>query len=192
MHLTHAGPSAGLRRFPTGRNTQLESLVSEVRRCLLLPTESTDEIPALVAQCLKGYLSAEELLNQTQTQPNASHYQRHTLFRDEAGEFTIMALVWLPGQETPVHGHMAWGAVGLYAGELNVTNYEIFGTRAGQMHLQPVGEIDAREGDVTSVTGGINDIHKIKNVSAKPAISIHVYGMDVPPESQALNILFPQ
>jgi predicted metal-dependent enzyme (double-stranded beta helix superfamily) len=181
-----------LSRFPTGRGTQLEALVKTVKGCLSLPVNHADEIPAIVASQLRGFMSANELLNHTQQQPNASGYQRHTLYRDETGQFTILALVWLPGQETPVHGHMAWGAVGLYSGELNVVSYEIFGTRAGQMHLKAVNEIDAREGDVTSVTGGINDIHRIKNTSSKPAISVHVYGMDVAPESAALNILFPQ
>jgi 3-mercaptopropionate dioxygenase len=192
VQLAPANPQFALSRFPTGRSTRLEALVKTVKQCLALPVNHPNDIPAIIASQLRGFMSARELLNQTQQQPNAAHYQRHTLYRDEAGEFTILALVWLPGQETPVHGHMAWGAVGLYSGELNVISYEIFGTRAGQLQLKAVKEIDAREGYVTSVTGGINDIHRIKNLSSKPAISIHVYGMDVPPESQALNILFPQ
>ena len=181
-----------LTRFPTGRNSQLEDLVKSVRASLTLPQDQADNIPPSVAKSLQSFLSAGELLNQSQRQPNAETYQRHTLYRDEAGEFTILALVWLPGQETPIHGHMAWGAVGLYSGELQVTNYEIFGTRGGSLNLKQTSEFIAKEGDATSVTGGIDDIHKIKNVSSKPAISIHVYGMDVVPESQSLNILFPQ
>jgi len=192
VQLATANQPFALSRFPTGRSTQLEALVKTVKECLALPVNHADEIPAIVALQLRDFMSAHELLNQTQQQPNASNYQRHTLYRDETGEFTIFALVWLPGQETPVHGHMAWGAVGLYSGELNVVGYEIFGTRAGQMHLKAVSELDTREGHVTSVTRGINDIHRIKNTSSKPAISIHVYGMDIAPESQALNILFPQ
>ena len=181
-----------LSRFPTGRSTQLEALVSSVRASLSLRIEETDEVTPIVASQLRSFLSARELLNQTQRQPNAHRYQRHALYRDEAGEFTIFALIWLPGQETPIHGHMAWSAMGLYAGELNLTHYEIFGTRAGQMHLKQISEADIREGDVNSVTGDINDIHRIRNTSCKPAISIHVCSMDVAAESQSLNILFPQ
>ncbi len=192
MELATQQIQPALSRFPTGRNSQLESLVKAVRTTLSVPTDHIDDIPPSVASKLQGFLSATELLNQSQRQPDAENYRRHTLYRDKDGQFTILALVWLPGQETPIHAHMAWGAVGLYSGELNVSNYEIFGTRAGSMHLKQVSEIDAREGDVTSVTGGIDDIHRIKNISSKPAISIHVYGMDVPQDSQALNILFPQ
>ncbi len=192
MQLAAQTHRPALSRFPTGRNTQLEALVKSIRASLTLRIDETDHIPSIVASQLRSFLSARELLNQTQRQPNADHCQRHTLYRDEAGEFTVLALIWLPGQETPVHGHLAWGALGLYAGELNVTNYEIFGTHAGQMHVKQISEIDAREGDVSSMTGGINDIHRIRNTSCKPAISIHVYGMDVAPESQSLNILFPQ
>ena len=192
LQLSTQNHRPALSRFPTGRNTQLEALVNSIRASLTLRIDETDDVKSIVASQLRSFLSARELLNQTQRQPNADHYQRHTLYRDEAGEFTVLALIWLPGQGTPVHGHMAWGAMGLYAGELNVTNYEIFGTRGGQMHLQQISEIDTREGDVSSVTGGINDIHRIRNTSCKPAISIHVYGMDVALESQSLNILFPQ
>ena len=192
LQLSTQNHRPALSRFPTGRNTQLEALVNSIRASLTLRIDETDDVKSIVASQLRSFLSARELLNQTQRQTNADHYQRHTLYRDEAGEFTVLALIWLPGQGTPVHGHMAWGAMGLYAGELNVTNYEIFGTRGGQMHLQQISEIDTREGDVSSVTGGINDIHRIRNTSCKPAISIHVYGMDVALESQSLNILFPQ
>jgi len=181
---------APLIRFPTGRSSQLESLVQEVRETVSL--DNADEMPARIAEILKAYLPAKELLNQSQRQPDAESYRRHTVYRDPDGQFTILALVWLPGHETPIHGHMAWGAVGLYSGELNVCNYEIFGTRAGSMHLKQVSEIDATEGDTCWVKGGIDDIHRIRNTSDSPAISIHIYGMDVPPESQSLNILFPQ
>ncbi|MDG1463158.1 MAG: cysteine dioxygenase family protein [Gammaproteobacteria bacterium] len=192
MELSTQQSQPALSRFPTGRSSQLESLVKSVRDSLCLPREQIDDIPPSVASVLQASLSASELLNQSQRQPDAGNYRRHTLYRDKDGQFTILALVWLPGQQTPIHGHMAWGAVGIYSGELNISNYEIFGTRAGSMHLKQTGEIDAREGDVASVIGGIDDIHRIKNISSKPAISIHVYGIDIPQESQALNILFPQ
>jgi len=183
---------APLLRFPTGRNSTLESLVQNVRETLAAHSHTDTVTPELIASQLKSYLSVEELLNQSQRQPDADSYKRHTMYRDPEGAFTIMALVWLPGHETPVHAHMAWGAVGLYSGNLQVTNYEIYGTRAGSMHLRETQQIDAHRGDTCWVSGGIDDIHKIKNISHEAAISVHIYGMDVPPESQALNILFPQ
>jgi len=183
---------APLLRFPTGRSSQLETMVQSVREALALHDGPTEEIPPKIASILSENLPARELLTQSQRQPDANTYRRHTIYRDPDGQFTIMALVWLPGQETPAHGHMSWGAVGMYSGELNIKNFEIFGTRAGSMHLQQVDEFDASAGATAFVNGGINDIHRIRNNSDLPAISIHIYGMDVPPESQALNILFPQ
>jgi len=183
---------APLLRFPTGRNTALEALVRRVRESLTADAHHSTAVPEIIAGHLKHLLPVEELLNSSQRQPSAESYKRHTIYRDPDGAFTIMALVWLPGHETPVHAHMTWGAVGIYSGDLQVTNYEIYGTRGGSMHLRETEQINASAGATCCVTGGIDDIHKIKNVSSKPAISVHIYGMDVPPESQALNILFPQ
>src|SRR5512133_1587370 len=39
------------------------------------------------------------------------------LYRDAEGVLTLTALVLPPGVTTPVHDHLAWGLVGLYAGE---------------------------------------------------------------------------
>src|SRR6201995_5568893 len=37
-----------------------------------------------------------------------SGYQSHLLYADPGGTFSVSAMVWLPGQQTPVHDHVAW------------------------------------------------------------------------------------
>ena len=35
-------------------------------------------------------------------------YQSHLLYAEPDGSFSITAMVWLPGQETVIHDHVAW------------------------------------------------------------------------------------
>src|SRR5579862_4508754 len=35
-------------------------------------------------------------------------YQSHLLYAEPDGSFSIAAMVWLPGQETVIHDHVAW------------------------------------------------------------------------------------
>jgi predicted metal-dependent enzyme (double-stranded beta helix superfamily) len=46
------------------------------------------------------------------------------LYRDTEGTLCLAALVLPPGVATPVHDHLAWGLVGLYAGEQDEEVYE--------------------------------------------------------------------
>ena len=46
------------------------------------------------------------------------------LFRSGARDLSLFSLVVPPGASTPVHDHLAWGLVGLYAGEQEETVFE--------------------------------------------------------------------
>jgi len=37
-----------------------------------------------------------------------SCYQSHLLYAEPDGSFSVAAMVWLPGQETVIHDHVAW------------------------------------------------------------------------------------
>jgi predicted metal-dependent enzyme (double-stranded beta helix superfamily) len=40
-------------------------------------------------------------------------YARHLLHRDRNNRFVVLALVWRPGQGTPIHDHSCWGVMGV-------------------------------------------------------------------------------
>jgi predicted metal-dependent enzyme (double-stranded beta helix superfamily) len=88
---------------------------------------------------------------------------------------SIVALVWLPGQRTPIHDHVSWYVVGIYEGRECEIRY-----RAVGRHLEEVGSIRRaprpRRGDRASSKA---DIHAVTAVGDEPTISIHVYDADI-------------
>ncbi len=43
-------------------------------------------------------------------------YQSHLLYAEPDGTFSISAMVWLPGQQTMIHDHVAWCVTGVLQG----------------------------------------------------------------------------
>ncbi len=104
------------------------------------------------------------------------------LYRDTDGTLSLCALVLPSGAATPVHDHLAWGLVGLYAGEQTEEVYE---------PTVPVGK-DDDHADLTLVTKNhlkvgsfyelippTGDIHRVVTVSNEPSVSLHLLGNDV-------------
>ncbi len=89
------------------------------------------------------------------------------------GSFSVVALVWLPGQCTCIHDHVSWCVVGTYIGAEEETRYDL-----GEGYLVAAGMSVNRAGTVTFVEPP-GDIHMVRNGSSDKVISIHVYGADV-------------
>ena len=70
-----------------------------------------------VACALRANLpDAAELLPARLRQGDPSCYQSHLLYCEPDGSFSISAMVWLPGQETIIHDHVAWCVTGVLQG----------------------------------------------------------------------------
>lgn len=127
-----------------------------------------------VAGCLREVILERDLLLASQKQPDPSRYRQHVLHVAEDGLYSIVSLVWLPTQETPVHDHVSWCVVGVHQGVEREVNYRCDGgdclTEMGQ-GLNPAG----------TVVGLLPpaDIHKVANGGDGLAISLHVYGADL-------------
>lgn len=70
------------------------------------------------------------------------------LFRSGARDLSLFSLVVPPGASTPVHDHLAWGLVGLYAGEQEETVFEP--PKEASENLEPVTKRAIRRGRVLS------------------------------------------
>jgi predicted metal-dependent enzyme (double-stranded beta helix superfamily) len=110
---------------------------------------------------------------------NPDRYCRHVLAADPQGRYTIVSLVWLPGQASPVHGHLAWCAYAVVAGGLSETCYRYDDTIAA---ARAVSSRPRRPGDVWFAYPGLTAIHRLGHTApagtaAEPAISLHVYGV---------------
>jgi predicted metal-dependent enzyme (double-stranded beta helix superfamily) len=102
-------------------------------------------------------------------------YARHLLYADPAGRFAIVSLVWDVGQFSPVHGHHTWCAYVVHDQELEET---LFAWDAGGGRARPGLRAVRPAGYVCFSEAGLDQIHRLGNSGSRPAISIHVYGVD--------------
>jgi 3-mercaptopropionate dioxygenase len=124
-----------------------------------------------VADVLRERLPSSEILTEAERAGDAAGYVSHTLYTEDA--FSIMAVVWLPGQETAIHDHIAWCAFGVLQGAEYETLYRLDGD-----HLTEIGRSANQTGHVSGFAPP-GDIHRVHNTAGETAISIHIYGTDV-------------
>jgi predicted metal-dependent enzyme (double-stranded beta helix superfamily) len=104
------------------------------------------------------------------------------LYRDTSGSLSLSALVLPPDVATPVHDHLAWGLVGLYAGEQAEDVYEPaapVGADDTQADLKRVKQNRLQVGSFYELIPPTGDIHRVVTTSAEPSISLHLLGNDV-------------
>src|SRR5207244_6547725 len=64
-----------------------------------------------------------DLLTPAQRMPSVDCYARHVVYGDPAGRFTILSLVWMPGQFSPPHAHQTWCAYAVCENTLTETEF---------------------------------------------------------------------
>jgi 3-mercaptopropionate dioxygenase len=128
------------------------------------------ETAELVAEELRGHLPAPDVLSAEQRLGSPDGYRGHTLYVEPDGSFSIVALVWRPGQFTRIHDHVTWCTFAVIQG---VEHEELF-----DAELNLVGRSANHVGDVSGFAPP-GDIHRVHNTGDETAISIHVYGTDV-------------
>src|SRR5215203_182897 len=77
----------------------------------------------LVADQLRRNLPTPDVLTAEQRLGSADGYRGHTLHVEPDGSFSIVALVWRPGQFTRIHDHVTWCTFGVIRG---VEHEELF------------------------------------------------------------------
>ncbi|MFQ5655145.1 MAG: hypothetical protein ACE5GW_10505, partial [Planctomycetota bacterium] len=96
----------------------IEGLTEMVERTEGAP-ERIDGTFRLIERALAG---AEDL-ELGRFVPGKRSYARHLIHRDPQERFTLLGLVWRPGQGTPVHDHPSWGVVGVIRNRMKFVNY---------------------------------------------------------------------
>jgi predicted metal-dependent enzyme (double-stranded beta helix superfamily) len=126
-----------------------------------------------VVATLRGRLPGPGMLTAGQLAGDPSGYQTYLVHAEPDGSFSIVVMVWLPGQRTPVHDHVTWCCTAVLAG----TEYEEVYAHRGD-HL----EIVARNANPAGTVSGFappGDIHRVTNTGDTTAVSMHVYGTDI-------------
>ena len=102
-------------------------------------------------------------------------YQSHLLYAEPDGSFSISAMVWMPGQQTMIHDHVAWCVTGVLQGR---EYEEVFALADGGRVLT----LAARNVNPAGAVSGFappGDIHRVRNTGDTVAISMHAYGADI-------------
>jgi 3-mercaptopropionate dioxygenase len=128
------------------------------------------ETAQLVADQLRRQLPTPDVLTPEQRLGSPDGYRGHTLHVEPDGSFSIVALVWRPGQLTRIHDHVTWCAFAVIQG---VEHEELFNAE-----LDLIGRSANHVGDVSGFAPP-GDIHRVHNTSETTAISVHVYGTDI-------------
>ena len=151
-------------------HSQLNQLAAGVRTAVDTHADWT-ETAQLVADQLRRHLPIpDDVLTASQQLGSPDSYVGHTLHVEPDGSFSIVGLVWRPGQLTRIHDHVTWCVFGVVQG---VEHEELF-----DADLNLVGRNENQVGDVSGFAPP-GDIHRVRNISETTAISIHVYGTDI-------------
>jgi 3-mercaptopropionate dioxygenase len=129
----------------------------------------------LVADQLRAHLPGPEILTAAERRGDPDDYRCHVLHAEPDGSFSVTAMVWRPGQITPIHDHVTWCVFGVLAG---IEYEELYSVSADGAHLQDVGRSQNLAGEVSGFAPP-GDIHRVRNCGADVAISLHVYGADI-------------
>ena len=159
---------------PLGPRPHLGELVSAVRGAIDRH-EDWRATAQLVAGAVRRHLPSAEILTGEQRAGDPLGYRNHVLHVEPDGSFSIVGLVWLPGQVTQIHDHVTWCVFGVVQG---IEHEELFALDEPSGCLVEAGHSTNRPGDVNGFAPP-GDIHRVRNVGERTAISIHVYGTDV-------------
>jgi 3-mercaptopropionate dioxygenase len=132
------------------------------------------------ADCVSAALRATlpdpaEILPAPLRRGDPAGYQSHLLHAEPDGSFSISTMVWMPGQQTMIHDHVAWCFTGVLQGR---EHEEIFALADGGRALM----LTARNVNPAGAVSGFappGDIHRVRNTGDTVAISMHVYGADI-------------
>ena len=158
----------------TIEKTGLDELVGAVRSVVDRHVDWR-QTARLVARELQQNLPPADVLTPDQRLGDADGYRSYPLHIEPDGTFSVVALVWRPGQVTPIHDHVTWCVFAVVQG---VEHEELFMLDEQRACLVAAGTSTNEAGDVSGFAPP-GDIHRVRNVGDQTAISIHVYGTDV-------------
>jgi 3-mercaptopropionate dioxygenase len=165
-------PEAAAPPMPKVVGTCPALLVAAIRREVGVRASWQDTADR-VAAALRRHLPGPNLLTPEQLAGDPAGYQTHLVHAEPDGSFSVVVMVWRPGQVTPIHDHLSWCVPAVLQG---IEYEEIFAVRDG--HLEVVARNQNPPGTVCGFAPP-GDIHRVRNAGAGVAVSMHVYGTDI-------------
>ena len=122
-------------------DSAIKAFLDTCRRILDQHEAPAERVQAIAPVMHSLLPQAGAFLGPTHRRSDPHHYARNAV--QIGDELSLYALVWLPGQWTPVHDHGSWGVVGVIEGALHERAW---------LRTSPD---DGRDRDITLVAGGV-------------------------------------
>ena len=152
----------------------LSALVHAIR-AVVREGRDWQQTAELVASQVRRHLPGPGILTGAQLAGDPAGYASHLLHTEPDGAFSVLAVVWLPGQVTPVHDHVSWCVFGVIQGS---EREELFTLADDGRRLVRAGRNENGAGEVAGFAPP-GDIHRVRNPGSGATISLHVYGADI-------------
>jgi predicted metal-dependent enzyme (double-stranded beta helix superfamily) len=112
-------------------------------------------------------------------EPARDRYARRLIYMGEGRRFSLLAMVWNPGQGTPLHDHGgAWCVECIYRGSMRSTNYLFEGEREGIYQFRKKCMNFDVQGDASALVPPL-DHHVLDNPGDSPSVTLHVYAEEL-------------
>ena len=158
----------------------LDAFIAEATARSRLTPDPADCVLALAPLMLDLIDEAGTFLAPQHYRSSAAGYTRNLVFDAPDASLSLYAIVWLPGQWTPVHDHGSWGVVGVVEGVLEERSYVRLSPDRGadtNIDLARGGAVLLGRGAVTSFVPNPDHIHVTGVPAGRPrAVSLHLYG----------------
>ena len=168
--------------------TDLSALVADLDRAVRSTRGNDAETLDAVCAALRPALTSTGLLLPEQRIGDPSAYRSHVLHVAPDGAFSLVALVWLPGQATAIHDHLSWCVVGVHEGAEHETRYRPRPATATWSSPARRSRTPATSRDcclrVTSTAS--------TTPATTTAISLHVYGADLSHVGSSIRRVYPE
>jgi predicted metal-dependent enzyme (double-stranded beta helix superfamily) len=96
----------------------LSEFVEGAKREIERFPDAADRVDAIAPLMQRLVQHASDFLGPEHRQSDPAHYRRNAIYLCPDDTLSLYALVWLPGQWTPVHDHGSWGVVGVVEGKV--------------------------------------------------------------------------
>lgn len=124
-------------------------------------------------------LRVRDRLDLSRFVPGSTSYARHLIHCDPQNRFCLLALVWKPGQGTPIHDHPSWGVYGVLRNRMRFVNY-LLPEEGERNRLSVIGAAVTSEGSAITIFPPWADVHRMDNPSTdEVSITLHCYGVEV-------------
>jgi predicted metal-dependent enzyme (double-stranded beta helix superfamily) len=169
--------------------TPLADFIADIE-ALVAAEDDPRRVTAGVQAQLAHLLAGPDFLTAQQREPDPDHYRSHLLAVAPSRRFSVVGLVWLPGQITPIHDHICWCVVGVLQGIEREQRYGLRADAAGTRFLVPEGSETLTTGHTCALIPPEENIHQVCNAGSDLAISLHIYGEDIGVYGSSINQCF--